>query len=209
MGRNKMYSDEELKEKARERAKKWYLENQDRVKQYREENRERINKARKEWREKNIIYLKKYDLKRSKTPIGRAANLVNAYNNMDKAANRDKGDLTAKWVVENIFSKPCAHCGKTGWQTIGCNRINNDKPHTKDNVEPCCFECNNRLAAECASKMVFQYTIEGELLKIWNSTCECGRNGFHQGNIVSCCNNKYLREGNNKYKGYRWSYTPL
>lgn len=58
-------------------------------------------------------------------------------------------------------------------------------------------------------KKVYQYTLDGELVKIWNSTCECGENGFHQGNVSACCRNKYLRENNNKYKGHRWSYKPL
>ena len=55
--------------------------------------------------------------------------------------------MTAQWIVENIFSQPCAHCGENNWEKIGCNRLDNDKPHTKDNVEPCCKECNDRLAA--------------------------------------------------------------
>lgn len=44
----------------------------------------------------------------------RAVRLLTNYKTEDKKANRGKGDLTAQWIVENIFSKPCAHCGKTG-----------------------------------------------------------------------------------------------
>lgn len=84
----------------------------------------------------------------SKTPIGRAYKLVSSYNRADKKHCRGKGNLTAKWVVENIFTKPCAHCGKEGWDVIGCNRLDNSKPHTKDNVEPCCKKCNLKLAAK-------------------------------------------------------------
>lgn len=53
------------------------------------------------------------------------------------------------------------------------------------------------------SKQVFQYTLEGTLVKIWASTMECGRNGFRQSNVAACCRGKL-----NKYKGYRWSYNP-
>lgn len=197
-------TEEEKKEKARQRSRKWYLENKERVKKYREEHREELIRKCKEWREKNAEYRKEYDLQRSKTPIGRAINLVNAYNHMDLRANRGKGDLTAKWVVENIFTKPCVHCGKTGWNVIGCNRLDNSKPHTKDNVEPCCAECNNKLISNELEKKVYQYTLDGELIKVWKSTMECGRNGYHQGNIVSCCNGIF-----NTSQGYRWSYTPL
>ena len=207
IGRPKKYfTEEERKEKARERARKWYLENQTRVKQYREENKEKIKNTCKKWREKNVEHRKEYDKEHSKTPMGRALNLVNAYNTMDMKRRGCKGDLTAKWIVENIFTKPCAHCGKTGWNVIGCNRLDNSKPHTMDNVEPCCLECNNKLGYKEREKTVYQYTTAGELVKIWKSTMECGRNGFHQGNIVSCCNGK---NGWKTYKGYRWSYTPL
>lgn len=84
----------------------------------------------------------------SKTPMGRACSLVCGYNGMDKKHGRGKGNLTGKWVYDNILFKPCAHCGKEGWQVIGCNRLDNSKPHTKDNVEPCCKECNLKLAAK-------------------------------------------------------------
>ena len=85
-------------------------------------------------------YMRRY----RKTPMGRANELLRRYIKMDEIKNRGKGDLTTKWIVENIFSKPCAHCGKIGWDVIGCNRLDNSKPHTKDNVEPCCWDCGKR-----------------------------------------------------------------
>ena len=54
------------------------------------------------------------------------------------------------------------------------------------------------------SRKVYQYTLDGALVKIWNSTQECGKNGFSQGIISMCCNG--LRK---QHKGYRWSYEPL
>ncbi len=56
------------------------------------------------------------------------------------------------------------------------------------------------------SKQVYQYTINGELVKIWSSTMECERNGFNHSNVAACCKNKFNRIGNNIYKGYKWSY---
>ena len=76
------------------------------------------------------------------TKLGRARALLRNYNEKDKEAGRGVGNLTPEWIVENIFSKPCAHCGEKDWHNIGCNRIDNDLPHTPDNVEPCCFNCN-------------------------------------------------------------------
>jgi len=46
------------------------------------------------------------------------------------------------------------------------------------------------LNREDQSKTVHQYTKDGELVKIWPSTAECGRNGFDQGHVASCCNGK-------------------
>lgn len=133
------------KEKILEQKQQYYKDNKEQVleqqKQYRKDNTEQMKQYRKDNAERIREYRKQYN----KTPIGRALYLIGSYNQSDKKYNRGKGDLTAKWIVENIFSKPCAHCGKTGWDIIGCNRLDNSKPHTMDNVEPCCFECNRNI----------------------------------------------------------------
>lgn len=54
------------------------------------------------------------------------------------------------------------------------------------------------------SKKVYQYTLIGELVKIWASTRECERSGFNSGNIASCC-----RGERKTAHGYIWSYKPL
>lgn len=90
-------------------------------------------------------------------PTYRAKNLLSGYNRHDLENGLGKGDLTYQWIIDNIFSKPCAHCGKTGWDVIGCNRLDNSKPHTMDNVEPCCKECNTKLASMDGCKYVTQY----------------------------------------------------
>ena len=100
----------------------WYLKNRERIIE-----KSKINCNTKE---------------RYKTPHWRAVYLLASYNNDDKKYNRGEGDLTAKWIVEKIFSKSCVHCGESDWHKLGCNRLDNSKPHTKDNVEPCCFHCN-------------------------------------------------------------------
>ena len=122
---------------------------------------------KKEW---SAEYRKKY----IKTPIGRALSLISAYNTSDKKYNRGKGDLTPKWIVDNIFTKPCAHCGEADWHKLCCNRIDNSKPHTMDNVEPCCFHCNCQIA-ERVKKTVYQYTLDGELVAIYSSVAEAAR----------------------------------
>lgn len=60
------------------------------------------------------------------------------------------------------------------------------------------------------SKKVYQYTLDGTLVKIWPSTQECARNGYNQGEVATCCrggiwkNGKWIKR--KSYKGYIWSY---
>lgn len=51
------------------------------------------------------------------------------------------------------------------------------------------------------SKQVFQYSLDGELITVWPSIAECGRNGFSQQHICSCCNGK-----RKTHKKYIWKY---
>lgn len=51
------------------------------------------------------------------------------------------------------------------------------------------------------SKSVLQYDLEGNFIKEWKSTRECGRNGFNQGNVAACCRGELK-----KYKDFIWKY---
>ena len=59
----------------------------------------------------------------------------------------------------------------------------------------------NERVAKALSKKVLQLSLTGELIREWESTQECGRNGFNQGNVASCCNGKKPQ-----YKGFIWMY---
>ena len=54
---------------------------------------------------------------------------------------------------------------------------------------------------EDKSKTVYQYTMDGELVKVWDSSNEGGRNGFNQARVCLCCVGKAKT-----HKGYKWSY---
>ena len=60
------------------------------------------------------------------------------------------------------------------------------------------------------AKKVHQFTLEGELVKIWPSTMECKRNGFNQGLVAECCRGGRWRNGkwmkSKTYKGFIWKY---
>ncbi len=115
------------KEKITEYKAEWYQNNKEHIAEYRQSNKEHIA-------EKNTEYYS--------TPFGRATNLAGSYNASDKLYNRGECTLTADWIVENIFSQPCHYCGETDWHELGCDRIDNNLPHTPDNVVPCCYHCN-------------------------------------------------------------------
>lgn len=128
------------KEEIQARMKQYYLDNKEKLnekgkkynKEYYQKNKETID-------EKHKTYRKKY----KSTPMGRALGQVQSYKSMDrKNGFGDVIDFDARWMVDNIYSKPCKYCGETDWHKLGCNRIDNSKPHTKDNVEPCCRSCN-------------------------------------------------------------------
>lgn len=94
-------------------------------------------------KEKELKRCTEYNKSYSKTPMGRAQRQFQQYKNMDKRNGFGNViDFDARWIVEHIYTKKCAHCDETDWHKLGCNRLDNSKPHTIDNVEPCCFRCN-------------------------------------------------------------------
>ena len=164
MGKRK-YNTEEEKLQAHREAQKRYVEKfgKEKYNEYQKKQREKKvydktwyekNKVyNKTWHEKNKVYnktwyeknkenKKKYSKEYKNTPLGRAHNLLASYKRSDKKHNRGECTLTAKWIAKNIFTKKCQYCGETDWHKLGCDRIDNNLPHTIENVVPCCFHCN-------------------------------------------------------------------
>ena len=153
MGRpRKYFTEEERKAAQRERSRKWHQHNKEKIAEkkaeydakYRQNNKEKIAKQKTEYRQNNKEKFAEYEVKYRLTPKGRANNLLKAYRQTDKKYNRGECTLTADWIIQNIFSKPCHYCGKTDWHELGCDRIDNSLPHTPDNVVPCCDKCNKK-----------------------------------------------------------------
>ena len=54
---------------------------------------------------------------------------------------------------------------------------------------------------------IVQLALDGKFVKAWKSSHDAEREcGFNPGAIIQCCKNKFHREGNNIYKGYKWQY---
>lgn len=129
--KKKYFTDEERKAAHRENAKRdYYKHKQERL----EKSRELYQLKKEEKKER----LKAYN----KTKYGRALYLLGGYRRLDKEAERGECTLTAKWIVDNIFSKTCHYCDESDWTKLGCDRVDNTKPHIEDNVVPCCYKCN-------------------------------------------------------------------
>lgn len=81
------------------------------------------------------------DIKDAGTKIrAKASKMISSYRVKDIKNGFDGNDLDIDWLIDNILTKPCVYCGDT--KRIGCDRIDNNKGHSKDNVVPCCIECN-------------------------------------------------------------------
>ena len=143
-------------EHIKEYSKQYYQDNAEHFKQYRKYNAERSKQyyqdnadskreySKQYYRDHEEYYKQYYKQYRKDTTIGRANSLIASYRENDKKYNRGECTLTAKWVVENILSKSCHYCGESNWKRLGCDRIDNTKPHTQDNVVPCCGSCNRK-----------------------------------------------------------------
>lgn len=70
----------------------------------------------------------------------KASKMISSYKCHDKKLGFIPCDITIEWMIENILTQKCVYCGDD--KRIGCDRIDNDKGHTMDNVVPCCVECN-------------------------------------------------------------------
>lgn len=134
------------KEEIKAKTNAYYHANHEKCKERNKQYRDTHKEERKKYVEANKEKKKQAQIEYYKIPINRAKNLLRCYKRMD----RDRGfgdvcDFDGAWIVENIFAQHCAHCGETDWLKIGCNRLDNTKGHTKDNVEPCCRSCNAKL----------------------------------------------------------------
>jgi len=149
---------ERNKERLQAKRKQYYLEHKDsikkRVKNYRETHSEWKREYDKQYRESHKEERKLYceknkeranTLRRDRyqnSRLERATHLLCAYRRDDK--DRGGCSLTAQWIVDNIFTSHCLYCGEEDWHLLGCDRKNNSKPHTPENVVPCCWKCNSK-----------------------------------------------------------------
>ena len=82
--------------------------------------------------------------------------------------------------------------------TVNKKKSNLEWKNPKDN---CNHGTRNERIAKANSKKVLQLSSTGELIREWESTMECGRNGFTQQSVSACCRGKLKT-----HKGFRFMY---
>ena len=82
--------------------------------------------------------------------------------------------------------------------SVDKKRSNLEWKNHRDNLN---HGTHNERIAKANSKRVLQLSLSGELIREWDSTMECGRNGFNQGAVAACC-----RGEKPQYKGFIWKY---
>lgn len=200
-----------------------------------EESRKRHSKKNTQVKEKKEKIkeevIKAKERKKQSAELRRAKNLVSDYkwHDVNTHGFNDEVDFDGQWIVDNIFDKGCIYCGETDWRKLGCDRIDNTKPHTKDNVVPCCTRCNklrsnkftvdemkeigavikrieNRHKDYCLrrSKKVASYDKEGNLVKEYKAASQVQEDGLSPKVVRRACQ---FYDTGYTYKGMFWKYT--
>ncbi len=151
----------EHKEKIQEANKKYYEANKEQImlqcKEYFEKHKDKLLKYHRE-------YLNNY----SKTKKGRAIKLASNYRRDDRhKVGDDLETIDQYFIMNNILNSVCIYCGESDWRKLGCDRIDNTKAHTPDNVVCACMHCN----AQRAKK----YTVEEFKLKKQQELNSCAK----------------------------------
>ena len=124
--------------------------------------------------------------------------------------------LIAETFLDNPENKPCINHKIEGDVGKKINIVIFNEDGTVDEerttIEWATYEENNNYGTRNEraskantngklSKRVLQLSLDGDLIREWESTQECGRNGFDQGNVSRCCNGKLPH-----CKGFLWMF---
>ena len=119
--------------------------------------------------------------------------------------------LIAETFLDNPENKPCINHKIEGDEGKKINMVIFNEDGTVDEerttIEWVTYEENNNYGthnervSKALSKRVIQLSLSGDLIREWESTSECGRNGFNQAHVADCCNGK-----RKTHKGFRFMF---
>lgn len=136
------------KEKVKKQQAEWYANNKDRLQKYRDNYKAKHPtgraEAQKKYRQNNhdkvLAYKKEAYYNHKPT---RAYSLYRSYKRADDLRRGGGCTITKEWILENVYSgQVCCYCGCSDWQKLGLDRIDNNLPHTPENVVVSCSDCN-------------------------------------------------------------------
>lgn len=135
------------KEKRRKQKHEWYLlhkkEKQEYDVVYRKTHAEERKRVKAAWNKKNKAQQSAYNKEFYQTITGMASRRRNHYLSDDKEKGFDTAQtITAEWIAENILTASCIYCHDAVPYHLGCDRIDENKGHTPDNVVCACPICN-------------------------------------------------------------------
>lgn len=182
----------------------WYENQLQKHREWLAKNKQHCSDYSKQWRNE----LKKQGIQVDKEyywkdQIHRAKYLIKSYRQKDKKYNCGECTITVDEFLE-ICSNGCTYCGETDWKVLGLDRIDNSKPHTKDNCVCSCWSCNDKRQRNEIKIPILQYTKDGEFIKEWDSSYDVEKElGYSTSSILSCCNHK---PNFKTAYGYRWEF---
>ena len=135
------------REKRLQQQRDWYRLHKEQKRlydiEYRKNNIERRKQVKAEWNKKNKEQQSAYNKQFYQTIPGMAARRRHHYLADDKEKGFDTAlTITAEWIIENILTASCIYCHDTEPYHLGCDRIDETKGHTKENVVCACPVCN-------------------------------------------------------------------
>ena len=72
----------------------------------------------------------------------RAKSMCSTYKSLDRNKGFDVSNNIEYQYMLELWKNGCVYCGETDWHKLGCDRVDNSKPHSVDNVVCSCKDCN-------------------------------------------------------------------
>ena len=153
MKQNSKQSYEENKEEIIKKAKQYYQGNKEKVleyhKKYNESNKNKINEYSKKYYNDNKEYILKYYKEKHLTLLGHCYSVRKSNISEDRKYGRVGDNLPDNYPkLEDyleILQQPDFYDKKQyHFSEMGVDRIDNNKPHTLDNIVPCSTKNNKK-----------------------------------------------------------------